>query len=134
MSLSASSASAQATICRCVLRQQFGGHFTHERIVLNVENFQGVDMVASLGRRRASPHQCVFCTSHSPGLPRGLKPRCTNADLVSNRRATGRPSRCTLLHEILNRGTRAHAVRPQTAEVQPAPAQDFGDGPSRGKR
>ena len=66
------------------LGQELGGHFTHELIVLNVENFQrgwhlGSAFGYRLGRwRDFTPHphmahQCVFCTSHTPGFAAGTQ-------------------------------------------------------------
>jgi hypothetical protein len=49
---------------------------------------------SSYGSRPAGA-QGTFWISHSPGLPRGLKPMCSRAERVSQSRATGTPSRCT---------------------------------------
>ena len=47
------------------------------------------------GESKVMGYQCIFCTSHKPGLPFGLSPRWTSADLLSNSRASGNPSLCT---------------------------------------
>src|ERR1700722_16920690 len=85
------------------------------------------------GRRGPAPH-CTFCISHNPGLPLGLKPKCSSAVLVSQRRAMGSPScgtRRSLSCPLLSMRKVAKFLPPGTSSSAPVAAPSwacFADG------